>query len=557
MKRLPMVISFVVALVAMVAGCGRAPRYDGRLTAADSLMRSDPDSALAVIEAVNPDSLTCEGDRAYRDLLLTQARYRCYITATTDSDINRALAYYQRHSGEREKLTRAYIYKGAVMEELGHPDSAMLYYKQAEATAAPDDYFNLGYIKLRTGYLYGQYYALNGKDIEKYEEAVDCFSHTNDTCYQIISMNNLGCAYRETMPVKAISMFKRAADLAHKLNDTTSIVSIDHSMIVLLFFQEKYDEAHQLIQEISNYNLEPDCLNSDYYFYAANVYAKLGMSDSAKVFFNLATQYKGNNPERYKMDYLNSLGEIALAENDTISYHKYCNASQHIADSLKANEEKTVLLQLETEYDKDTAQNVKFQKDKTIAFLIAAIIALMIMALIFISLRKRHFDRLIVDIKKENEAHLVNLSHLERKIDELQIQDTQLKQFIFSHTGMLRDVIEACYHEPRNRLSDQVKRIISYQKKNKQMWTRLYDYIDMEYNGIMKHTIREYPQLNEKEVLLIALSCLGYSYVEIAIIMGYSNATTISGNKQRVAKKMNLRGSLNEYIQPFLNHLDD
>ena len=29
------------------------------------------------------------------------------------------------------------------MEELGHPDSAMHYYKTAEVTAAPDDYYNL------------------------------------------------------------------------------------------------------------------------------------------------------------------------------------------------------------------------------------------------------------------------------------------------------------------------------------------------------------------------------------------------------------------------------
>ena len=32
---------------------------------------------------------------------------------------------------------------GSVMEELGHPDSAMHYYKTAEATAAPDYYYNL------------------------------------------------------------------------------------------------------------------------------------------------------------------------------------------------------------------------------------------------------------------------------------------------------------------------------------------------------------------------------------------------------------------------------
>ena len=144
MKHLLTVILSILALVAVVTGCDSAPRYDSRLVAADSLMQPDPDSALALVEAVAPGSLKAEGDRAYRDLLLTQARYRCYITATSDSDINRALDYYRRHDGEREKLTRAYIYKGAVMEEFNHPDSAMLYYKTAEATATPDDYFNLG-----------------------------------------------------------------------------------------------------------------------------------------------------------------------------------------------------------------------------------------------------------------------------------------------------------------------------------------------------------------------------------------------------------------------------
>ena len=172
MKNILSVIVVALVLVAVVTGCGGMHRYDARLAAADSLMHDVPDSALALVQAVDPASLTREGDRAYRDLLLTQARYRCYITATSDSDINRALAYYRRHDGEREKLTRAYIYKGAVMEELGHPDSAMLYYKHAEATAAPDDYFNLGYTNMRMGALYRDHYSMDGKHIEKYETAL-------------------------------------------------------------------------------------------------------------------------------------------------------------------------------------------------------------------------------------------------------------------------------------------------------------------------------------------------------------------------------------------------
>ena len=137
MKRWPVVILVLMTVLgAVVPGCRQVPRYDERLTAADSLMKGDADSALAMLEALPIGDLHTGRDSAYRDLLLTQARYRAYVTATSDSDINRALAWFRAHPADREKLTRAYIYKGAVMEELSKPDSAMLYYKHAEATAA-------------------------------------------------------------------------------------------------------------------------------------------------------------------------------------------------------------------------------------------------------------------------------------------------------------------------------------------------------------------------------------------------------------------------------------
>lgn len=106
-------------------------------------------------------TLRGEGDRAYRDLLFTQARYKTYqdITASDDSAITRALHWYRAHNGEREKFTRANLYKGAVMEELGHVDSAMIYYKTAEAAAASTDYANLGQINTRIADLYRRYHG--------------------------------------------------------------------------------------------------------------------------------------------------------------------------------------------------------------------------------------------------------------------------------------------------------------------------------------------------------------------------------------------------------------
>ena len=186
------ILVMIVVLVAVVTGCSGAHRYDGRLVAADNLMRNDPDSALALLEDLPTASLTTDGDRAYHGLLLAQARYKAYVTATSDSDINRALSYYRAHSGEREKLTRAYIYKGAVMEELGHPDSAMYYYKSAEATAAPDDYFNLGYCNLRIAELYQTFYYNDSAVVDRMKRAKRNFETIGDTNYLITTIGAQG-----------------------------------------------------------------------------------------------------------------------------------------------------------------------------------------------------------------------------------------------------------------------------------------------------------------------------------------------------------------------------
>ena len=546
---MPVVILVMVALlVAVVTGCG-AHRYDGRLLAADSLIAQGcSDSALALLEALPTAALTTDGDRAYHGLLLAQARYKSYVTATSDSDINRALTYYRTHSDEREKLTRAYIYKGAVMEELGHPDSAMLYYKHAEATAAPDDYFNQGYSKMRMGALYSTYYTLDGKDIEKYEEALDCFKYCNDTNYILMCMNNLGCLYRMSDCQESESIFQQAAHIARTANDTNGIVMISHSMIVLYHYYQQYDKAWEQIHIINSLNTETD--DNSLYFCIANVFSRLGQIDSALYYIRRAQQVEGNDPLS-RLYYFESLSEVALAENDSVMYHKYLYEANQIADSLKSNATKIHILNTESFFDKETKiqDNYKLRSAKQMMLAIAIIAILSFMSFVmFYYKRKHYYDELISEIKRDSECQLYDFATLQHRIDELQIKDAQLKDFIMSHTSLMREIIEACYHEPRNKFANEVKQIIKYQEDNKDNWAKLYDYIDIEYNDIIKKTKIDYPHLNEKDLLLLALSCLGYSCAQIAIIMGYANATCISGNRQRLAKKMGLNCTLSEYI---------
>ena len=214
-----------------------------------------------------------------------------------------------------------------------------------------------------------------------------------------------------------------------------------------------------------------------------------------------------------------------------------------------------MILTSEHQYDKETGI-IDQKKTKnfyaTIIAIIVAIASLAGLITFWRSHRKSHYyDELIKDLQNEIKDQHSSQKVMQNQIEELQIQDIQLKDFINSHTTLLRKVIDACYHGPKNKLADDIKQIIEYQDNNKDGWIKFYHYLDREYNGIITNTKTNYPQLKDKELLLIALSAFDYSCVEIAIIMGYRNATSISTVRDRLAKKMRLDCSLMDYINLF------
>ena len=555
MKRLPLVILVIgVLLATVVAGCGRAPRYNARLATVDSLMRSAPDSALALVEGVCRDSLAAECDRAYRDLLLTQARYRCYVTATSDSDINRALAYYRAHQGEREKLTRAYIYKGAVMEELGHPDSAMLYYKHAEATAAPDDYFNLGYAKMRIGALYRDHYAMDGKQIVYFERALECFNKTDNIDYQLRCMVNLGSLYCQKYPQKADFLLKNALPIAEMKGDTVTYILAVQNLIKNYLNEEDFFAARRLVQQVKSMNISQ--LSVPFCLYAASTYAFLHEPDTSWLYLEMISDVPIiNNID--SLTYLETLRDVYMACSDTANYVKYNQMSKALNDSLCSSEKPMVLQHTEESIEKLSAYETKESQNTVFKWLSSLLLLTIFIALttiLIIIRRKKNYQNQIADLLntlKTSESQLEEMRQLQQNHNLLNIQDDKLKDFFNSYLKLMQDVVEECYHQPNQKHTQRIKDLINFQKSNKETWSRLYDYLDVEYNGIISHTRANYPSLKDKDLLLIAMTALDFSYIQMAMILGYSNATTISSTKLRLAQKMGLNESLNEYITRF------
>ena len=549
----------ISALAALSVSCGRVPDYDKRLVEVDSIVATQPAQAKAILLDINPNDLN-DADEAYYNLLLTQACYINYdvLTNANDSIIQRALDYYADHQVDKEKYARSNIYKGAVSEELGKADSAMYYYKTAELNADKTDDFNRGYAQLRMGDMYRLRNAYDGRDIEKYEDAVKSFRKAKNDHYLIISLKDLGALYRFRKADKAEETLLEAKTLAKSEKDTVDYIHAVCSLAYLYFMQSaKVDrdssaivlnKAYQELQLILGLNYLDKLADTEFATFAS-VYANKGKVDSATIFMDLAENKYGYDTLFYQSNtYLEPMSQIAKARGNMLKYYML----SHECDSIDAESirNQDIIKVMYAELDCEKQFKEKQDADRRARYYLMAGVMLLLLLLALLFYRRAHrYDKLVLELKDQSRNQMQDLSGLQGSINELKINDERLKSFISSHMGMMREMIDACYHEPNNRIAENMKRIVKFQDSNRENWVKLYDYIDMEHNNIMTRTREQYPQLNEKDLLLLALTCMGYSYIQTAIIMGYSNATSVSVIKQRLAKKMGLDCSLNEYIE--------
>ena len=104
------------------------------LDRAESLVNEAPDSALAIVNAIDRESLKTRSVQARYALLSIMAQYKSRIAVAEDSTIRVAYDYYQRHGSSLERLESAYLL-GVVLENAGNYTGAVMAFREAEPLA--------------------------------------------------------------------------------------------------------------------------------------------------------------------------------------------------------------------------------------------------------------------------------------------------------------------------------------------------------------------------------------------------------------------------------------
>lgn len=121
---------FTLALAVTIVACNRHSAHWDTLTQVESFVNMRPDSALVIIEQIEPSELSNKEERAKHSLLHSVALYKSYIDKSDFEILQPAIEYYKEHGTPTDKLLTNF-HKGIIYQNQGNDAQAMISFLEA------------------------------------------------------------------------------------------------------------------------------------------------------------------------------------------------------------------------------------------------------------------------------------------------------------------------------------------------------------------------------------------------------------------------------------------
>ena len=551
-----------VVLLVLTGGCSQ-PVDNSQLVTVDSLLAQNrSEEALQMLQAFNADVFN-NNDKAYYDLLTTQANHDCRIAATSDEVINEVVKYYKAHN-DKEKYARSLLYQGCVNEELGHLDKAVACLRQAEDMASSDDLKNRAMAKMMMGELY-QSQIIGAKTLgaAKYREALALFNTLCDKHHQIICLSELGGLYRinKEKEDSAMHYINAAIDL--------SIQEIEPKYVVANFFsraeyraacgdyQGAKDDAIEAISWKGKMKIHPRI-----HYTVASAYLHLGRIDSARYYLQQAPEMTSAADS---IMYYQLLADLARRENKVDDAINYLNKTHYLADSVAMSGMNDKLIEAEKKYDTQHAalENALLNSRLRGTLLGLALLALIAGGLAFLLWRYRNrlkIQQTEYELQKADlDQSLQSLNQMQALLDEREStknQSEELKGIVDNQIQVVHQLLQWSYECNETTFARRFNKLMTMRGPDEvgaSYWDNLQSLANELYDNVLvKAQEAADGTLRDDEINLIALQCHGFSRTVIMICMRYRNLRTVSNKKIQIAHKLHV-ATLDEFLQPYLH----
>ena len=481
-----LIISIIISLISCTHNKNYPTAFQPELAKAEAMMYRYPDSALHILQGIQPDIPSENEQYATWALLMTQAQYKNQIEQS-DSLINIAYSYFTKHDNAQRKALALY-YKGILRHESHHAEDALSFYLEAATEIEKTNDYQLGFlINSEVGLMY-LYRKLNDYAMEYFEKAHHNAELSDNQTYIAFSFIYIARAFSQKKQYnKAIEYYEKAIKIGQVNNYPTILAS---AMNETSFLFLKTGENKKALQYAK------DCIKikktDQRIFSLGDTYRYLKMYDSAYFYLNQACLSPNIHTARSAYQ---ALYYISQEEKDYKKAVEYSNKLWFYQDSIGKTDRNKALIEMQEKYDQQKIINEnnlsQIKKDRIIR---NVLIALIILSFI-IAITNYLYQRKIVSQKQEISEKEEKIRYFTMKIHENETLINRNKMRIEELTIQMEGSLE-------------IKEQWKEQNKIRQEIQQQNETLKLENNNLQNHISNYAQSLKEKSKELEAMEDL-------------------------------------------------
>ena len=587
-----LIISIIISLISCTHNKNYPTAFQPELAKAEAMMYRYPDSALHILQGIQPDIPSENEQYATWALLMTQAQYKNQIEQS-DSLINIAYSYFINQDNAQRKALALY-YKGILRHESHHAEDALSFYLEAATEIEKTNDYQLGFlINSEVGLMY-LYRKLNDYAMEYFEKAHHNAELSDNQTYIAFSFIYIARAFSQKKQYnKAIEYYEKAIKIGQVNNYPTILAS---AMNETSFLFLKTGENKKALQYAK------DCIKikktDQRIFSLGDTYRYLKMYDSAYFYLNQACLSPNIHTARSAYQ---ALYYISQEEKDYKKAVEYSNKLWFYQDSIGKTDRNKALIEMQEKYDQQKIINEnnlsQIKKDRIIR---NVLIALIILSFI-IAITNYLYQRKIVSQKQEilekeekiryftmkihenetlinrNKMRIEELTiqmegsqeikeqwkeqnkirqEIQQQNEMLKLENNKLQNHISNYAQSLKEKskeLEAMEHLSKenqylhkreaflcNQLINQTE-LFNKLKTTKyiddQLWQEIKEKIDLLFDNYTKRLCHQIPSLTDGDIQICCLIKLRFSNGDIANMLAIS-PTSVSKRKLRLKERI-------------------
>ncbi|MBR5550646.1 MAG: hypothetical protein IKV83_01840 [Muribaculaceae bacterium] len=420
----------IILSLLLLTACGERERVQfEQLQLIDSIAEVNADGAVALINAINRDSLLSDDNKYYYDLLKIRTNDKAYIAHTSDSAILSVINYFENHDFNN-LLPVAYYYGGRVYSDLGDAPQALEYFHKAlDCENITSHTRGVAYSQIAEIYNNQKVFDLA---ISAYKKAIKLNKDNNNYINLLYNKHSLGeILFAQNQNDSALVLFNEVIKKAKEIGYTKLIASTKQSLAELYLFEKDYKKASDLLNSIKNDLPKEDSTS------IANTFAhfnyRLNNIDSTIFYCNKLIKSKHLHSQ---LNGYNILANLHIKNKNIDEAYDAMIMSTKLSDSIRKLQTPQEIRQLSSIYNYQIREreNNKLKQEAQeyeikIIYLCSSIIVVIIIALfiIYITRKRKRIIKLKLQnvellLKQSNEFSENTIAENNQKIAQLESQ---------------------------------------------------------------------------------------------------------------------------------------